>query len=186
MEGEIVTSDGSGAVSTDLVLRFSAPGTLLASGHPKSGSGLPEIPGLIRSSDSGESWEAVSLPVKRTCTRSTCAAASSWVSRWRTRAARAGIFSSLDGTWRRRDVLPAAHLAWSERGPLFRVNGGGAVSTSADGGTSWSDTGDVGGSPTTITVDSMGRVYVAVAGGVIKRSTDGGRTFAPLARLSAP
>ena len=45
-------------VSGNLVLRFTAPGDLLASGHPQDG-GLPENLPLIRSTDHGATWQAV-------------------------------------------------------------------------------------------------------------------------------
>ena len=43
------------------MLRYAGPGELLGSGHPEGGgSGLPENLGLIRSGDSGDTWEPVS------------------------------------------------------------------------------------------------------------------------------
>jgi hypothetical protein len=58
--GELRTADGSGPVSSNLVVRFAGPGVLLASGHPEGGSALPENLGLIRSRDRGRTWEPVS------------------------------------------------------------------------------------------------------------------------------
>jgi len=59
--GELRTPDGSGPVSSNLVVRFSGNGELLASGHPEGGgSGLPENVGLIRSTDHGATWKPVS------------------------------------------------------------------------------------------------------------------------------
>ena len=53
---------GPGAISPNLVLRYTGPGELIASGHPKDGgSGLPENLGLIRSEDDGATWTSVSL-----------------------------------------------------------------------------------------------------------------------------
>jgi hypothetical protein len=61
-EGELTTPSGSGPISSNLVLRFTGPGELLASGHPEGGDGgLPENLGLIRSADGGATWESVSL-----------------------------------------------------------------------------------------------------------------------------
>ena len=56
------------------------------------------------------------------------------------------------------------HLAWSETGPLYRVDAAGIVMTSEDGGESWKQTGNAGGGPSTVTVDAKGRLYVALAG----------------------
>jgi hypothetical protein len=56
--GTVTTPKGSGSVSGNLVLRFTGPGDLLASGHPLEGN-LPENLPLIRSSDHGATWTAV-------------------------------------------------------------------------------------------------------------------------------
>ena len=59
--GELTTPDGSGPVSSNLVIRFAAPGELVGSGHPdKSGTPLPENLGLMRSADAGNTWEPIS------------------------------------------------------------------------------------------------------------------------------
>lgn len=58
--GELATPDGAGKVSSNLVVRYAAPGELLASGHPEGGGALPENLGLIRSGDAGDSWKPVS------------------------------------------------------------------------------------------------------------------------------
>jgi hypothetical protein len=58
--GEMQTPDGSGRVSSNLVVRFAAPGQLLGSGHPEGGT-LPENLGLMRSGDHGAHWEPVAL-----------------------------------------------------------------------------------------------------------------------------
>jgi photosystem II stability/assembly factor-like uncharacterized protein len=58
--GELGTPDGSGQVSSNLVVSYAGPGELLGSGHPEGG-GLPENLGLIRSGDHGATWEPVAL-----------------------------------------------------------------------------------------------------------------------------
>jgi hypothetical protein len=97
-----------------------------------------------------------------------------------------GLFVSKDGggSWRQRDVLTTeTHLAWSETGPLYRVDAGGIVQASEDGGESWEQAGNAGGPPTTVTADAEGRLYVALAGARIVRSSDGGKSFRELVRL---
>jgi photosystem II stability/assembly factor-like uncharacterized protein len=47
-------------ISAQLVIRFTGPDQLLASGHPASGGALPEALGLIRSDDAGRTWNSVS------------------------------------------------------------------------------------------------------------------------------
>jgi hypothetical protein len=225
-DGQLTTPSASGAISPNLVLRFTGPGELIASGHPKDGgSGLPEDLGLIRSSDGGATWKSVSLLGKEDL--HALDARGDVVAGQPVEAARVlvsmdggrafeertppsvpldldldpadprrmaittadGLFVSKDGggSWRQRDVLTTeTHLAWSETGPLYRIDAAGIVQASEDGGESWEETGNAGGSPTTVTVDDEGRLYVALAGGVIARSSDGGKQFEELVRLSAP
>jgi hypothetical protein len=57
--GELTTPDGTGPVSSNLVIRYAGPGQLLGSGHPEGGD-LPEDLGLMRSGDAGDTWEPVS------------------------------------------------------------------------------------------------------------------------------
>jgi photosystem II stability/assembly factor-like uncharacterized protein len=100
-----------------------------------------------------------------------------------------GVFTSADAgaTWRQRDVVTVeTHLAWSDDGSLYRVEAGGSVKRSEDGGVTWRETGTIDGSPTTVAADASGRLYVALAGAVLERSDDGGRTFSRIGRLSSP
>jgi hypothetical protein len=224
-EGELTTPEGSGAISSNLVLRFTGRGELIASGHPEGAEGgLPENLGLIRSADGGATWESVSLlgeedlhaldargdvvagqPVEservlvsddggRSFEERTPPSAPVDVDldpadpRRMAIATGEGLFVSKDGgaSWRQRDVLTAeTHLAWSETGPLYRVDAGGTVQASEDGGETWRQAGNADGSPTALTVDADGRLYVALAGGVIARSGDGGRSFQELTTLEA-
>lgn len=57
--GEMQAGDGSGQVSSNLVVRYAGPKDLLGSGHPDGGS-LPENLGLMRSPDHGATWVPVS------------------------------------------------------------------------------------------------------------------------------
>ena len=209
-----------GAISANLVLRFTAPGELIGSGHPKDGgSGLPEDLGLIRSGDGGATWESVSLlgeadlhaldvrgdvvagqPVEEArCSSAPTAGRRSRSARRRRPdrprprpgAARADRdhhrrrpvrVERRRRSWRQRDVLTTeTHLAWSETGPLYRVDAAGNVSMSGDGGESWKPAGNAGGGPTHGDRRREGRLYVALPGAVIKRSADGGKSFQELA-----
>ena len=44
IEGELVTPEATGAISPNLVLRFTGPRTLVASGHPAGDSGAAREP----------------------------------------------------------------------------------------------------------------------------------------------
>jgi BNR/Asp-box repeat protein len=57
--GELQGPDGSGSISSNLVVRYAGPGELIASGHPEGSGGLPENLGIIRSRDAGDTWEPV-------------------------------------------------------------------------------------------------------------------------------
>jgi hypothetical protein len=224
LEGELTTPEGSGTISPNLVLRYTGPGQLIASGHPKDGgSGLPENLGLIRSEDEGATWTSVSLLGQEDL--HALDARGDVVAGQPVEAARVlvsddggktfeertppsvpidvdldpadprrialttadGVFISTDagGSWRQRDVATTeTHLAWSETGPLYRIDASGGVQVSEDGGQSWKPAGNAGGSPSTITVDAKGRLYAALAGGSIVRSADGGRSFRELTSLA--
>jgi hypothetical protein len=222
-DGELSTPSGSGAISPNLVVRFTGPGELIGSGHPKeTGSGLPENLGLIRSRDGGATWSPVSLlgeedlhaldvrgdvvagqPVEAARVLVSADGGKSFEERTPPAApldldldpedprriaitTADGLFVSRDGggSWRQRDVLTTETLlAWSETGPLYRVDAAGIVQVSEDGGERWEQAGNAGGPPTTVTVDAEGRLYVALAGARIVRSSDGGKSFKELARL---
>jgi hypothetical protein len=59
LTGRLSTAEGEADVSGNLVVRYAGAGDLLASGHPAGESTLPENLGLIRSRDSGETWESL-------------------------------------------------------------------------------------------------------------------------------
>jgi hypothetical protein len=225
-DGQLTTPSGSGAISPNLVLRFSGPGELIGSGHPKdAGSGLPENLGLIRSGDGGATWTSVSLlgeedlhaldvrgdviagqPVEAARVLVSTDGGRSFEERTPPSAPLDvdldpqdpsriaittvdGLFVSRDGgrSWRQRDVLTTeTHLAWSEAGPLYRVDAAGAVQVSGDGGESWKPAGNAGGPASTVTVDAKGRLYVALVGAKIVRSDDGGKSFQEITTLQAP
>jgi photosystem II stability/assembly factor-like uncharacterized protein len=54
---------------------------------------------------------------------------------------------------------------------------------SKDGGESWEERGDAGGSPSTVDAGEDGALYLALPGAVIKRSTDGAKTWEDVTTL---
>ena len=90
-----------------------------------------------------------------------------------------GIFVSTDEgkTWRQRDPTPNVRLAWHDSGELFRIDPGGPVKVSSDGGETWEDRGSTGGEPQALAVDDSGALYAATLDGKVQKSEDGGRTW---------
>jgi hypothetical protein len=93
-----------------------------------------------------------------------------------------GIFVSVDEgkTWRQRDPTPNVRLAWHDSGELFRIDPGGPVKVSKDGGETWEDRGSTGGEPQALAVDQAGALYAATLDGKVQKSEDGGKTFTAL------
>ena len=93
-----------------------------------------------------------------------------------------GIFVSEDEgkTWRQRDPTPNVRLAWHDSGDLYRIDPGGPVKVSTDGGETWEDRGSTGGEPQALAVDQAGALYAATLDGKVQKSEDGGKTFTPL------
>jgi photosystem II stability/assembly factor-like uncharacterized protein len=57
--GKLKTPKGTGTLTRDVVVRFAADGTIIASGHSGQAS-LPPVLGLVKSTDKGETWESIS------------------------------------------------------------------------------------------------------------------------------
>jgi hypothetical protein len=213
--GELKTPDGTGRVSEALVAEFTAPDTMIASGHPAPGEELPAALGLIRSEDAGKTWTSVSelgTADFHALEQSGSSIAASLYQQaqvltsgdegktWETRTApmplvalevdpgdeqrwiastERGIFLSGDAgeTWRQRDPTPNSRFTWSESGELFRIDPGGQIKVSTDGGQAWEDRGSTGGEPQALALADDGKLYAALLDGTVKASDDGGATF---------
>jgi photosystem II stability/assembly factor-like uncharacterized protein len=212
--GTLRTADGTGRVSEALVVRPTAPGRLLASGHPSGGGDLPSALGLISSQDGGRTWSSVSelgtadfhaieLSGGR-LVASMYGQAQVYVSgdggrTFQTRAAplplvdlevdpgdprrwvasaENGLYTSADEgrTWRQRDPTPNSRFAWAAPDALYRIDPGGPVQRSRDGGTKWEKVGTTGGEPQALAV-ARGVLYAALIDGSIRESHDGGRSW---------
>ena len=206
---------GEGEISAQLVIRFTGPDDLLASGHPASGDVLPPALGLIRSDDGGRTWRSVSEfgtadfhALERSGDRFVAAlsgqaqvrVSADGGRRWETRMAPGvvfdlevdpsrpaawiastaeGVYVTRDdgGTWRPIDPTPNADFAWPAPDALYRLDPGGELMLSADGGGEWTQVGSTGGEPQALVAADPMTLYALLLDGSVKRSGDGGRTW---------
>ncbi|MGH2946688.1 MAG: WD40/YVTN/BNR-like repeat-containing protein [Solirubrobacteraceae bacterium] len=129
---------------------------------------------VLVSGDEGRTWETRTAPMPLVDLALDPENPDHWVG-----TAERGLFITTDGgqSWRQRDPIPNIRLAWPAGGDLHRVEPGGPVNVSSDGGETWEDRGSTGGEPHAMTVAEDGTVYVALLDGTVKASTDGGQTF---------
>jgi hypothetical protein len=129
---------------------------------------------VLVSDDDGRTWATRSAPMPLVALEVDPDDPRRWIG-----ATERGIFVSEDSgkTWRQRDPTPNVRLAWADSGDLYRIDPGGPVKVSTDGGQRWQDRGSTGGEPQAMTVGDDGTVYVALIDGTLKVSDDGGRTF---------
>ena len=94
-----------------------------------------------------------------------------------------GVFTSANGgeDWSSLGPRPVGLLAWLKDGSLYQVDGSGTVSSSTNGGRSWSDAGSLGGQPVAF-AGAGGDLYAALGDGVVMGSADGGANWAMRAR----
>ena len=128
---------------------------------------------VLVSADEGRNWETKTAPMPLVDLAVDPADAERWIA-----TSERGIFLSTDGgqTWRQRDPTPNVRIDWPEGGDVHRIDPGGALKTSPDGGETWEDAGSTGGEPQALLVEGE-TVYVALFDGTVKVSEDGGATF---------
>jgi hypothetical protein len=128
---------------------------------------------VLVSSDEGRNWQTKTAPMPLVDLAVDPADAERWIA-----TSERGIFLSTDGgqTWRQRDPTPNVRIDWPEGGDVHRVDPGGPLKTSPDGGETWEDVGSTGGEPQALLVEGE-TVYVALFDGTVKVSEDGGATF---------
>lgn len=194
------------------------PDRFLGSGHPDQQQfeeGLPPLLGLIESTDSGESWQPISLlgeadfHVLRSkgsrvygfdATNERLMFSRDAGRTWTERRPPAPlsdlavnpanlselIASGEGGLWKSTNEGRAwtfegegvGLLAWPVPGRLYLVTTAGEVRMSRDGGDGWTAVGNVGGEPAALLAQTSQELYVALHDGTVKRSPDGGRTWA--------
>jgi hypothetical protein len=135
---------------------------------------LFQQPQVLVSADDGKTFETRAAPLPLVALEVNPADPQLWIG-----STDRGIFVSQDAgqTWRQRDPTPNVRFAWAEDGTLYRIDPGGPVKVSTDGGQRWEDRGSTGGEPQAMTVDDEGTIYVALIDGTLKVSDDGGQTF---------
>jgi photosystem II stability/assembly factor-like uncharacterized protein len=128
---------------------------------------------LMVSSDSGRSWEAHDPPGAM-LDRAVDPAGSSHV----VASSERGIVTSDDEgrSWRDLRGGQLGMLTWPEPGALYFMDGSGQVALSRDGGCHWKRMGSVGAQPAAF-ASAGSDLYVALADGPVKRSTDRGTTW---------
>jgi hypothetical protein len=129
---------------------------------------------VLVSVDDGTSWKTRAAPMPLIALEVDPDDAARWIA-----STERGTFGSADGgrTWRQRDAIPNVRFSWPQSDRLYRIDPGGPVKVSADGGEKWEDRGTTGGEPQAITVGDDGTVYVALLDGTVTVSSDGGETF---------
>ena len=129
---------------------------------------------VLVSGDEGRTWETRAAPLPLVNLEVDPDDPQRWIG-----STERGIFLSTDGgeTWRQIDPTPNVRFAWASSGELYRIDPGGPVKVSTDGGEGWEDRGSTGGEPQAITVADDGTIYVALIDGTLKGSDDGGQSF---------
>jgi BNR/Asp-box repeat len=134
---------------------------------------------VLVSDDDGRTWATRAAPLPLVALEVDPNDAQRWIG-----STERGIFLSEDGggTWRQRDPTPNSRFAWSSGGELYRIDPGGPIKVSTDGGMTWEDRGSTGGEPQAATITDGGTLYVALIDGTVKASEDGGETFTDLVK----
>jgi hypothetical protein len=86
-------------------------------------------------------------------------------------------------TWRPVEPVPNVRFSWPASDTLYRIDPGGQVKRSFDGGETWARRGSTGGEPQALFAPTRRHLYVALSDGAIGESRDGGRTWT--ARVAA-
>jgi photosystem II stability/assembly factor-like uncharacterized protein len=139
---------------------------------------LFQQPQVLVSRSDGRSWETRAAPMPLVSLEVDPSDPRRWVG-----STEQGLFVSHDAgaSWRPSDPIPNVRFAWAESGELYRIDPGGPVKVSTDGGETWEDRGTTGGEPQAMTADGE-TLYVALIDGTVKRSTDGGQSFTDLVK----
>ena len=99
-------------------------------------------------------------------------------SRWVASTQNGLITSDDEGhSWREREPVPNIRFTWPAADSLYRVDPGGPVKFSNDGGRTWHARGTTGGEPQALFADAVDHLYAVLLDGTVKESRDGGATW---------
>jgi photosystem II stability/assembly factor-like uncharacterized protein len=79
--------------------------------------------------------------------------------------------------WREREPVPNVRFTWPARDSLYRIDPGGPVKFSSDGGRTWQDRGTTGGEPQALFANTPDHLDAVLIDGTVKESQDGGATW---------
>ena len=130
---------------------------------------------VLVSQDDGRTWTSKAAPLPIVAMEVDPGDPDHWIA-----STQSGIFFTTDGgeTWREMDPTPNVRFAWAERSDLYRIDPGGDLKVSSDGGEKWKALGSTGGEPQALAIDvDGGKLYAALLDGTLSVSDDGGRTF---------
>jgi photosystem II stability/assembly factor-like uncharacterized protein len=129
---------------------------------------------VLVSGDGGRSWETRAAPRPLVDLEVNPGDPTKWIA-----STADGVYRSRDegGSWRAIDPMPNSYFAWAAPDALFRLDPGGPLMRSGDGGASWKQVGDTGGEPQALVAANRTTLYALLLDGTVKRTADGGRTW---------